>query len=80
MSSPKPMGRPLGATEALQIMFLGFKLAHVGDVAAWSWWEVLLPIEIWLALLVLVTTLNAINRVRDEREAERKRRREALRL
>lgn len=38
----------------LAIVFITLKLAQIGPVAAWSWWWVLSPLWIPLALVILV--------------------------
>lgn len=42
---------------ALGLLFIGLKLAEVGEVAAWSWWWVLSPF--WLPIVGLVVGLIA---------------------
>lgn len=48
----------------LALLFIAFKLGHVGDVAAWSWWWVLAPL--WLGKSV-VFVLNVVTRVADRK-------------
>jgi hypothetical protein len=35
------------------LIFLLLKLAGIGDVAQWSWWSVIVPLWIWLAVSFL---------------------------
>lgn len=43
--------RPLTFWDALQLLFIGLKLANVID---WPWWQVFLPFIITLVILVIV--------------------------
>jgi len=47
----------LGVTSVLTIIFVVLKLVHVID---WSWWWVLSPLWIGLALLILLLLIVAI--------------------
>lgn len=38
----------------LLVAFIVMKLAHIGDVAQWSWWLVLSPLWAGLALALIV--------------------------
>lgn len=47
----------------LALLFIAFKLAHVGDVASWSWWWVLAPIWMtWPIRLVLRIVIALLKR------------------
>ena len=52
-------------TNALTLLFIGLKLANYID---WSWWLVLSPSILSFALLLVVSTLEAIE---DERRVRR---------
>jgi hypothetical protein len=47
-------GGGIGVTGLLLVLFVGLKLAGIGVVATWSWWWVLSPLWIPLALFLLV--------------------------
>lgn len=51
--------RPLNWFQAFVLMLIGMKLGNIGQVADWSWWQVLLPIiaAYGLALSLLVTMI-----------------------
>lgn len=44
----------------LQLLFIGLKLAHVGEVAEWSWWWVFSPTWISLAVALGLVLLYAL--------------------
>ena len=46
--------KTFGWIDALQLILIALKLAEVGVVASWSWWLVLLPINIALSLFLMV--------------------------
>lgn len=41
----------MGIIEILTLLFIGLKLAEVGQVADWSWWAVFAPMWIGYPLL-----------------------------
>lgn len=41
--------KPLNSTDALQILFIAFKLAHIIN---WPWWQVLIPI--WIVIIIII--------------------------
>lgn len=47
----------IGFAGLLTILFIGLKLGGVGAVATWSWWWVLSPLWIGLALWLAVVFL-----------------------
>lgn len=49
--------------EALQLMFIAFKLLGVID---WPWWQVLFPIIFSLVILLLLTLLGLILEIIDD--------------
>lgn len=44
-------------TTGLFLLFLGLKLAGIGQVADWSWWWVFSPIWIVFLVIILVNVL-----------------------
>lgn len=48
----KATGSGIGFFGMLAILFIGLKLGEVGIVATWSWWWVLSPL--WLPLAVVL--------------------------
>lgn len=60
----------------LALLFIAFKLGHVGDVAGWSWWWVLAPL--WLgkggqfALNVLTRSADRMVKTKAAEEARKR--------
>lgn len=50
----------IGFCGLLAIVFIALKLAEIGAVATWSWWWVLSPLWIPLAIVLVITILAAI--------------------
>lgn len=50
----------MSAVSVLGIIFVLAKIFEVGPVADWSWWLVLLPFYLGLAILVIVGGLGVI--------------------
>lgn len=50
----------IGFCGLLAIVFIALKLAGIGAVATWSWWWVLSPLWIPLALVILVLLAIAV--------------------
>lgn len=48
----------IGFCGLLAIVFITLKLAGIGAVAAWSWWWVLSPL--WLPLAVVLSLFGAV--------------------
>jgi hypothetical protein len=59
-------GGGIGILGVLAIVFIALKLAEVGAVAKWSWWWVLAPIWMPLALaLVILLVVIAVVVIKD---------------
>ena len=57
-------GGGIGFVGALQLLFIGLKLAGCID---WSWWMVFVPLFVWLGLMVMLFALiGVIAYVEDE--------------
>jgi hypothetical protein len=50
-------GGGIGLLGGLLLLFVGLKLAEVGQVAAWSWWWVLAPVWMPFAAIIAVAVL-----------------------
>jgi hypothetical protein len=47
----------------LTVLFVGFKIGGVGDVASWEWYQVLMPAELyglWVIFWVIVGAVGAV--------------------
>ena len=56
----KEKQKMIGFCGLLAIVFIALKLAGIGVVATWSWWWVLSPLWIPLALVILVLLAIAV--------------------
>ena len=52
--------RFVGFLQLLTLLFVGLKLGQVGVVASWSWWWVLSPLLIPLAITLIFIVLAII--------------------
>lgn len=50
-------GNGIGFLSVLALIFIGLKLAEVGTVADWSWWAVLSPLWVPVALIVVLAVV-----------------------
>jgi flagellar biosynthesis/type III secretory pathway M-ring protein FliF/YscJ len=71
--------RPITALDAFQLMLIGLKLAEVGQVATWSWWQVLTPMWVYVVLLIVVKFFVRVTTKAAEKKAADIARREQIR-
>lgn len=71
--------RPITVLDGLQLMLIGLKLAEVGAVAHWSWWQVLAPMWVYVILLFVVKFFARIAKIEAEKRAAAIARREQIR-
>lgn len=48
----------IGFSSAMFLLFLGLKLANIGEVAHWSWWWVFAPLWVGAILKVFIYELD----------------------
>lgn len=55
MSQENKKSARIGLGSLIFIIFLVLKLAKIGDVANWSWWWVVSPLWIPIALILIIS-------------------------
>lgn len=60
MSKSECSSHSIGFLGMLAILFIGLKLGEVGIVARWSWWWVMSPLWLPLAILLVIAAIGGM--------------------